>query len=120
MKTYVNFWNNYFNFTGRTGRKEYWTIFLINFLLPIGFFILLVFLELLLGEELYQMIVPPIAIVIYGLFLLSSIIPSISCSIRRLRDADLPWGLIFVPLFPLIGISFFIFMCLPTKNHNRS
>lgn len=55
------------------------------------------------------------------LFILASIIPSISVAVRRLHDTDRSGWWSFITLIPLIGmIVHLVFMCLDgTRGSNR-
>jgi len=44
------------------------------------------------------------------------ILPYLALGVRRLRDAGLPWGLIFVGLAPIVGtIVMIVLWAQPTK-----
>ena len=74
IKAYTNFLKNYFNFSGRASRSEYWWVIPINILLG-----LIPYVSLLL------------------------IIPGIALSVRRLHDTGKSGWLIFLVVIPVIG-----------------
>jgi uncharacterized membrane protein YhaH (DUF805 family) len=94
MKFYILGFQNYFNFSGRSTKEEFWYFFLIQILLSI----VVVFLS-----------VYPLTIA----FFLVSIIPSLSVQFRRLNDigkrrfwATLPLSLMAIDIvlyFSLLG-----------------
>lgn len=112
MKEYILFWKNYFNFKGETTRKEYWIPQLINgvilavIILCGGSTIFKVLNEVFLGsgeiyvnETEYKMTMNILYIVSTVLFII--VIPSISISIRRFRDAGVNWYWYLILAFAL-------------------
>ena len=81
---YPQFWTKAFDFEGRTKRIDYWKIILVN---------------LVLGIALYKLSFD----ILYYLFAIASICPSIAMNIRRIRDTGRQWQWIFIALVPLIG-----------------
>ena len=69
MGFYADFWKNFVNFSGKTGLKDYWLTFLVNFVI----------------NAILIKVNPNIAYV----FLLVTLIPFLAISARRLRDAGL-------------------------------
>tara|TARA_Y100000739_G_scaffold163409_1_gene141552 strand:+ start:695 stop:1045 length:351 start_codon:yes stop_codon:yes gene_type:complete len=84
LEFYPQFWTKAFDFEGRTKRIDYWKIILVNFVLGIALFKLSID-------------------VLYYLFAIASICPSIAMNIRRIRDTGRQWQWIFIALVPLIG-----------------
>ena len=88
------FYKNYFNFSGRALRSEYWW--------PQAFFILLYVIMFaaiaLLGES-----VGGIVAMVVTVIMLASIIPSISVTVRRLHDGDKSGWFILLGLIPFVG-----------------
>ena len=103
MQEYINMWKNYFNFSDRTTRRGFWMAFLCNILVSFVFSGVCSFLfrsHIIFGAILFN---------IYSLVLL---VPSLAIVVRRLRDAGKHWGYIFISLVPLIGgIMLLIFLC---------
>ncbi|MGL9942359.1 MULTISPECIES: DUF805 domain-containing protein [Enterococcus] len=114
---YKKFWQNSFNYTGRVTRKEYWLVALMNALIGVGYGILIGFACALndSGTIIVSLICGLVA------YCLLVFIPSISISVRRLRDAGLHWAFIFFIFVPYIGsiigsIVLTVLYCLPTKK----
>lgn len=74
---------HYSNFTDRASRPEFWWF---------NLFIILV------GVGLSAMWAP-----LGFVWWLAMVVPYLAAGVRRLRDAALPWGLIFIGLVPVIG-----------------
>ncbi|HBI1962320.1 TPA: DUF805 domain-containing protein [Enterococcus faecalis] len=110
---YKKFWQNSFNYTGRATRKEYWLVALMNVLIAVGFGILIGVASAL--NDSGTIIVSLIGVLVA--YCLLVFIPSISISVRRLRDAGLHWAFIFFTFVPYIGsIVLMVLYCLPTKK----
>jgi len=87
----------YATFTGRASRAEFWWF---------NLFIVLVGLAV-------STIPGPLS----SLWFFAVILPYLAVGVRRLRDAGLPWGLIFVGLAPIVGTIVMIVLWLqPTKT----
>lgn len=96
MKWYLDVLKKYAVFTGRARRTEYWMFILISLIISfvIGFG------EGLLGS-------PGI---LYGLYTLAVLIPTIAVAIRRLHDTNRSGWWMFICLVPLVGpIIFLVF-----------
>ena len=126
----------YFEFTGRSRRKEFWMFALLNIIV----YVVLIILAFGTGGAADFMTADPddpmalyssmfgglgILIAIWGL---ATFIPSIAVSVRRLHDRDMSgwWylGVIVASLIPFVGalvsIGFLILMALPgTEGPNR-
>ena len=89
---------NYFNFSDRSSRSEYWFFLLFIILLEIAF----IFLADVIPSDTFAII----TVVTYILY----IIPSISVSVRRLHDIDKRGWWIFISVIPVIGWVFLIIL----------
>ena len=78
MTEYIAMWKNYVNFTDRTSRKGYWMVILINFI------ILLIFSVMMQYSSVFGML--------YSVYNLAILLPSLGISVRRLRNAGKGWG----------------------------
>lgn len=97
---YKSFWQNYFNFSGRTTRREYWCVVLANIIVSL----ILSFIDLLLfGSQ---------SGVLTHIYAIAGIIPSLAIVWRRLHDIDKSGGFYFLIFIPFIGwIILLYFMC---------
>ena len=106
-------YKRYFDFQGRSNRKEYWLyvlIYLIQLVVAIS-------LDMMVFGTAPGQGVP----VTYFLVLLVNIIPAIAVSIRRLHDTNRSGWWLLISLIPIIGgIVFFVFSVLRgTPGPNR-
>lgn len=115
MNYYLEVWRDYFDFSGRARRKEYWLFTLIHTLIAAA------------GEIVYATTYPEngalanvIGIVLL-LYILASLIPSIAVAVRRLHDIDKSGWWYFIAMIPFIGpIWFLVLMCTDgTLGPNR-
>ncbi|ELB81140.1 TPA: DUF805 domain-containing protein [Enterococcus faecium] len=83
IQAYKQFWENSFNYKGKATRKEYWLVALMNALIGFGLGIAIGLAgalntsEIVLGSLIGVLIV----------YCLVVLVPSLSLSVRRLRDA---------------------------------
>ena len=98
MKYYIEGLKKYAEFEGRARRKEYWMFILFDFIFTIAAAVL----DEILGSE-------PVIYIVYGLVL---ILPTLAVTVRRLHDTNRSgwWILLFV--IPLITMFFFVFLSL--------
>ncbi len=134
----------YAEFTGRSRRKEFWMFQLLNILLMAvlagPFFVSAVTASAAAGtgpgsDEAIadamlsgRMGLSMIGVILYGIYALAALIPSIAVTVRRLHDRDMSgwWylGLAVAGAIPVIGfaasIALFVLMVLPgTDGDNR-
>ena len=124
IDAYKNFFKNYAEFTGRSTRPDYWWVWLGNLILSIPFWIIYfytVFLSTVMdsvsdsASEATFMIFGLVAI-IYAIFYLAILVPTLALSVRRLRDAGFHWAFIFLRFAPMGGIALLILFAMPTKE----
>ena len=124
INAYKNFFKNYAEFTGRSTRPDYWWVWLGNLILSIPFWIIYfytVFLSTVMdsvsdsASEATFMIFGLVAI-IYAIFYLAILVPTLALSVRRLRDAGFHWAFIFLRFAPMGGIALLILFAMPTKE----
>ena len=89
---------NFFNFSDRSSRSEYWYFTLFMILIVIG----TTFLAALMPYEVFAIILPIGYIV--------CLIPSLSLGVRRLHDIDRRGWYILIGIIPIIGEIFLIVM----------
>ena len=124
INAYKNFFKNYAEFTGRSTRPDYWWVWLGNLILSIPFWIIYfytVFLSTVMdsvsdsASEATFMVFGLVAI-IYAIFYLAILVPTLALSVRRLRDAGFHWAFIFLRFAPMGGIALLILFAMPTKE----
>ncbi|EPY8600654.1 DUF805 domain-containing protein [Escherichia coli] len=100
--------NDYFNYSGRASRREFWWYYLFNLIfLGVLFFI---------GYTLdntgisYGFYIPCV-------YVLATIIPSITLKVRRLHDIGLSAWYLFIWCIPYIGgFILFVMYCIPSEK----
>ena len=124
INAYKNFFKNYAEFTGRSTRPDFWWVWLGNFILSIPFWVIyisIVYLSTAIdsvsnsASEATFMVFGLVAI-IYAVFYLAILVPTIALSVRRLRDAGFHWAFIFLRFAPMGGIALLILFAMPTKE----
>ena len=124
INAYKNFFKNYAEFTGRSTRPDFWWVWLGNLILSIPFWIIYfytVFLSAVMdsvsdsASEAAFMFFGLVAI-IYAVFYLAILVPTLALSVRRLRDAGFHWAFIFLRFAPMGGIALLILFAMPTKE----
>ncbi len=109
IESYKKFWKKGFDFKGISTRSEYWLAILANSIVYIGFLILIA-ITTAISENLGVFFN-----LIFILYALGQIIPSLSILIRRLRDIEKGWQWIFITLIPFIGgIWLIVLLCQPS------
>ena len=124
INAYKNFFKGYAEFTGRSTRPDFWWVWLGNFILSIPFWVIyisIVYLSTAIdsvsnsASEATFMVFGLVAI-IYAIFYLAILVPTIALSVRRLRDAGFHWAFIFLRFAPMGGIALLILFAMPTKE----
>ena len=124
INAYKNFFKNYAEFTGRSTRPDYWWVWLGNFILSIPFWIIYfytVFLSAVMDSiddsvSEATFMVFGLVVIIYAVFFLAILVPTLALSVRRLRDAGFHWAFIFLRFAPMGGIALLILFAMPTKE----
>ena len=95
IQAYKNFFKNYAEFTGRSTRPDFWWVWLGNLILSIPFWIIY-FYTVFLSTVMYSVsdsaseatfMVFGLVAIIYAVFYLAILVPTLDLSVRRLRDA---------------------------------
>lgn len=124
INAYKNFFKGYAEFTGRSTRPDYWWVWLGNFILSIPFWVIyfyIVYLSTVMdsvsdsASEAIFMVFGLVAI-IYAVFYLAILVPTLAISVRRLRDAGFHWAFIFLRFAPMGGLALLILFAMPTKE----
>ena len=118
------FFKNYATFSGRASRSEYWMLTLFMVIISAVFGALIAIVTATGGvTEDGTTEVPGGAIaliVVFGIFALATLIPSISLQWRRLHDVNLAGPFYFLGLIPSVGgLILFIMSVLPPKPEGR-
>ena len=103
--------SHYVDFAGKATRTQYWAFVGFNFLVYIGILILVALLGQI-SEGLASL-----AGLLYMLFSLAILLPSLAIMARRLRDGGFsPW-LLLLGLIPFVGgLILLVLFLLPSKN----
>lgn len=124
IQAYKNFFKNYAEFTGRSTRPDFWWVWLGNLILSIPFWIIY-FYTVFLSTVMYSVsdsaseatfMVFGLVAIIYAVFYLAILVPTLALSVRRLRDAGFHWAFIFLRFAPMGGIALLILHAMPTKE----
>ena len=124
INAYKNFFKGYAEFTGRSTRPDFWWVWLGNFILSIPFWIIyfyvLYFSTVMVSvsdsaSEAAFMVLG-LVVIIYAVFYLAILVPTIALSVRRLRDAGFHWAFIFLRFAPMGGLALLILLAMPTKE----
>ena len=100
-QAYRLFWKNYFNFTAVGSRTEYWWTFLWNWVIRLALLIWGEVEAVQSGAGLGLHLTP--GIVLFLLYSLIALIPSVSLTVRRYRDAAVSsWWVIATYLLPYV------------------
>ncbi len=99
MNWYIHVMKNYATFSGRARRKEYWMFVLFN----------IIFASIAAAIDYALFEAPGI---IYGLYVLAIIVPSIAVAVRRLHDIGKGGGWFFISFVPVIGGIWFLVLML--------
>lgn len=107
-------YKRYFDFSGRSRRKEYWMFLL-------GVFIAAIVLSIVEGIVGLSGMIAGAYGPLTALFFLASLVPSIAVQIRRFHDQDKSGWFVLLNIIPLLGgLIVLVFMCLEgTKGPNR-
>ena len=105
----------YADFKGVATRSEYWWFALFIFLVGLPF----QFLDIITQNttDLSILLVMLVLAIIYLVFSLGTLVPSLAVTIRRLRDAGYYWPWIFIVFIPIAGaIILIVFLASPSKE----
>jgi len=88
LQSYTKAFENYFNFSGKTSRRDFWQFFLIHFI---------VYLVLIIAENIIQ------TTVLTLMYQLATFIPLLSITVRRMHDIDRTGAWVLISFIPIIG-----------------
>lgn len=96
--------SKYATFQGRASRSEYWFFYLFNILLEIGLLIVGLILGAIVGDGTGALAGMGIAYVLFCIYGLIALIPSISVFVRRMHDIGRSGWWYWLALVPLVGV----------------
>ena len=106
-----SFFAQYAVFSGRSSRSEFWWVQLFHFGLLMAVGVLVAATDGSAGAALAGLIV-----VIYALFVMAMVVPSLALYVRRLHDANMSGGFLALGLIPYVGgLVVLILACLPSN-----
>ncbi|MEV8144393.1 DUF805 domain-containing protein [Specibacter sp. NPDC078709] len=106
-----SFFKQYAVFSGRSTRSEFWWVQLFHF-------VVLMVVSVLFGaiDGSGASALAGLIIVLYGLYMLAIIVPSLALFVRRLHDANMSGGFLALGLIPYAGaLVVWILACLPSN-----
>ena len=110
IEAYKLFWTKAFDFKGKANRSDYWLGGVLANLIVYILLSILMVITVSIND-----VLGAIFSLIYIGYSLGQIIPGLSISIRRLRDAGKDWPWIFINLVPFVGgVWFIVLLCAPT------
>ncbi len=116
-------YRRYFEFSGRSRRKEYWMFALFNFLVYLAFMVLMFALGGSMQYNGEAAMGPLVSVVMIAMFIwaIATIIPSLAVTFRRLHDTDHSAWWILIGLVPIIGglVLLYFYLIEGTQGANR-
>lgn len=107
MNYYIKAFENYFKFTGRASRSEYWYFVLFNAIVIAFLIVGFIFVD---GSFYYA----------YIIYALAALFPSLGLLVRRLHDVNKSGWWFFISLIPFVGaIWLLVLLCLPSVNEGN-
>ena len=98
MQEYLAMWKNYFNFKDRTTVRGFWMTILFNFIVGVVL-MALAYINSIFG-------------IVYSLYCLAVLIPSLALEVRRLHDINKSGWWLLISLVPLVGaILLLVWFC---------
>lgn len=128
MRWLIMPFRRYFDFSGRSCRKEFWLFFLLQ-IIALAALALWIYRALIeIGNQgdtghsvdTFTALIGP-ALMLFGLFMFATIIPWFAVQVRRFHDQNLSGVLVLLNLIPCVGgIMVLVLMCMEgTKGSNR-
>jgi uncharacterized membrane protein YhaH (DUF805 family) len=108
MNWYFKVIKQYNDFTGRSGRKEFWTFVLFNILLVFA----LGFIDAIIGTSDAKIEYGFLS----GFYTLAVLVPFIALLVRRLQDVGESGWMILIAFIPFVGAIWLIVLCLKDGN----
>ncbi len=112
MSWYLQVWQRYAEFTGRSRRMEFWIFFLYNVVILLVLYLASVGFALVnqpeMGASMYF---------IYFAYALVALVPCVACTVRRLHDIGKNGWWVLLVLVPIIGALALLAMMTLDGNH---
>ena len=117
MKWMILPYKRYFDFSGRSSRKEYWMFHLFLLVFLVGMIFILDSVE----RDLKYGAISDYGFGLFGIIILASIIPHVAVTIRRYHDQSLSGWYYLWTFFPYIGglISIYFMVQEGTPDENQ-
>jgi uncharacterized membrane protein YhaH (DUF805 family) len=96
ISAFSSAWQRSFDYTGRSDRGDFWWFVLANIIIDV---------VLLIASSISTFFGW-----IFSIWIVATIVPSLSLTVRRLRDAGKHWAWIFIQLIPLVGLIWTIYL----------
>lgn len=120
VHSYQKFWLGYRSFKERTTRSDFWLALLTQVIISIVLAILVIFFKRV-GNAVLPDLLTGISWFFEEILIgysLAAILPFLAIMTRRLRDAGMPWALIFLNLLPFFGTGALLIMSLLTTSES--
>ena len=116
IEAYKKFWKGYVDFKGRSTPSDYWLAYSAHVLIFFASYLLLAVFQRMAVDEISLLTNEVIFLLIFFAYGVAAVLPGITLTVRRLRDAGYNWPYIIIPLIPFVGIFILIFLlCQPTE-----
>jgi len=109
VENYFSVLKKYAVFTGRANRKEFWMFVLVNIIISLIFGILT---KIPVLKVLFW--------IVFTLFGLAVLIPSIALGIRRLHDVNYTGWLMLLCVVPVVNVIVVFLLCVIEGNPNEN
>ena len=110
------FFQRYAQFRGYASRSEYWWVALFNGLIGVSLYILLaIFIGISETDSTGAGIGVAVVALLYVIYGLATIIPSLALTVRRLHDNGKPGFWIFISFVPGASIVLLVFLCMESR-----
>lgn len=108
IQAYIEYWKQYFNWSGRTTRKSFWWVFIMNLAIALTLILLCIVTTGAAVVLSFDFEGFNVATYIFGslliLWSLATLIPTSNLGIRRFRDAGInPWVWLLSPVSSILG-----------------
>tara|TARA_Y100001968_G_scaffold333428_1_gene396203 strand:+ start:2223 stop:2570 length:348 start_codon:yes stop_codon:yes gene_type:complete len=112
LLAYQKFWRRGFNFADLSSRDDFWCAILAHFMVVF----ILAWLEGFISQE---AMLRPASGPLTAFYLFASLFPSLTITVRRLRDSGRNWPWILLMYVPIIGPIGLIFLLVQPSIENR-